>query len=125
MTELDLFPRGKTPTDKSLSSSNKKKPSDDTRASSNDLKKGRKRKAVGSPPPKAGEQDRDFLFGAPQTKPTQVPGKQSPGDSKARQHGLRSSSGQEKVGKLEWCHDTSASPFRLIKATCHLSFELC
>lgn len=68
MTEVGLFPRGKTsaPGDSNLVS--KKKLGDETGITRAEIKKGRKRKATVSPLVAGSDKDKDWLFGAPQTK---------------------------------------------------------
>lgn len=100
-----MFPRGKTPTDASASASKgKAKPRSNAEeakgAETIQGQGGRKRKAVGSASP--GGENKDWLFGAPQSKQSAAAG-----GKKARERDdAGPSTGRVRVGKGKVCRNT-------------------
>lgn len=99
MTEVELFPRGKTSALADSKPASKKKLGDDTGVTRAEVKKGRKRKATASPLVAGSDQDKDWLFGAPQTKRTVTTGRKSDGKGGDHQPHQPPARGNVKVGR--------------------------
>lgn len=99
MTEVELFPRGKTSDHGDSNLVSKKKLGDETRISRAEIKKGQKRKATVSPLVAGSDQDKDWLFGAPQTKRAVKTGGKSYGKGGDRQPSQPPATGNVKVGR--------------------------